>query len=194
MKWKIWYNLPNGKSFNFTSRSGTSSIGLMALKQFHPDRIPDHPIIDGQAHRLNDYTLGTNLPPGCAIMVRDPVERFRSLLGKMNVTVEQAFCWLYWFHNLGNEPSFTDRMLLEYSVGTTWHHFTPVSMFVQPDSKLFKFPNITGMATYLGIEQPVEQINACPVDKPLLTPDQEDMVRSIYISDIALWESLQSSV
>jgi len=190
MKWKIWYNLPNGKSFNFTSRSGTSSIGLMALQQFHPDRMPDHPIIDGQGHRLNDYELGSVLPAGCAIMVRDPVERFRSLLGKMNVTADQAFTWLYWFHDLGEKPISTDRLTLEYTVGTTWHHFTPVSHYVQPDSQLFLFPDIQGMANYLGLIGEVQLINGCG-KKPLLSADQEARVREIYADDIALWESLQ---
>ena len=191
MKWKIWYTLPNGKTFNFTSRSGTSSIGLMALKQFHPDRVPDHPVIDGQGHRLNDYGIGTTLPPGCAVMVRNPLERFCSLLGRLNITAEQAFCWLYWFHDLGEQPASTDRLFLEYAAGTSWHHLTPVSRFTQPDSQLFKFPDLQGMANYLGLTGELEKINVCPVDKPVLTPEQEARVREIYADDIALWESVQ---
>jgi|APCry1669188879_1035177.scaffolds.fasta_scaffold13527_2 hypothetical protein len=189
MLWKIGYSLPNGKSFCFTSRSCTSSIGLMALKQFHPDRVPDHPLIDGQAHRLNDYVLGTSLPEGCAVMVRDPVERFRSNLGKMGVTADNAFAWLWWHYGLGTPPQATDRMVLEYTAGTTWHHFTPVSMFAQADSKLFRFPDVAGMAAYLGLTGDVENINVC-ADKPTLTADDEAKVRSIYAADIALWESL----
>lgn len=190
MKWKIWYTLPNGKTFNFTSRSCTSSIGLMALKQFHPDRIPDHPLIDGAAHRLNDYAIGESLPAGCAVMVRNPVDRFRSLLGRMGVTAEQALCWLYWFHGLGDQPAATDRVDLEYTAGTTWHHFTPVSQFVNADSKLFKYPDVAGMAAYLGITVPEEHINTADT-KPELTAEQEAKVRAIYAADIALWESLQ---
>jgi len=191
MKWKIWYNLPNGKSFNFTSRSGTSSIGLMALKQFHPDRVPDNPIVDGQGHRLNDYAVGPVLPPGCAIMVRDPVDRFRSLLGRLGVTADRAFCWLHYFHDRGPQPQATDRHDLEYVCGTTWHHFTPVSVFAQADSQLFRFPDIAGMANYLGVTGSEERINACPVEKPTLTAEQEARVRELYADDIALWHSLQ---
>jgi hypothetical protein len=190
MKWKIFYKLPNGKSFNFTSRSGTSSLGLMALKQFHPDRVPDHPVIDGAGHRLNDYEVSSTLPAGCAIMVRDPVERFKSLLGKMNVTVDQAFTWLYWFHDLGEKPANTDRLALEYTVGTTWHHFTPVTHYIQPDSQLFLFPDIQGMANYLGLTGEVQLINGCS-EKPSLTSEQETIVKNIYAPDIQLWESLQ---
>jgi len=192
MTWKICYTLPNGKAFNFTSRSCTSSIGLMALKQFHPDRIPDHPLVDGAAHRLNDSVVGEMLPDGCAVMVRHPVDRFRSLLGKLNITAETAFCWLYWFHGVGEKPETTDRLALEYTAGTSWHHLTPVSQFVTANSKLFKFPDIEGMASYLGITEPVEHINVCPADpKPELTAEQEAKVRAIYAADIALWESLQ---
>ena len=164
----------------------------MALKQFHPDRVPEQPVVDGAGHRLHDYIVGTELPAGCAVMVRHPVDRFRSLLGRLNVTAEQAFCWLYWFHGLGNQPATTDRLALEYTPGTTWHHFTPVSQFVTAESKLFKFPDVAGMADYLGITSPVEQVNGCPGDKPELTPEQEAAIREIYAADLALWESLQS--
>jgi len=56
---------------------------------------------------------------------------------------------------------------------------------------LFLFPDIAGMAEYLGIVAPKEQINVCPADKPILTSEQEARVREIYADDIALWESLQ---
>jgi hypothetical protein len=192
MLWKIWYTLPNGKSFNFTSRSCTSSLGLMALKQFHPDRVPDHPIVDGAGHRLLDYTLDTTLPAGCAVMVRHPVDRFRSVVTRMGISVEKALVLLYWFHGLGPKPATTDRHDLEYTHGTTWHHLTPVTQFIQPDSQLFVFPDIAGMAAYLGIVAPEEHINECPAVKPDLTPEQDAAVREIYAADLVLWESLQS--
>lgn len=192
MKWKIWYTLPNGKNFNFTSRSCTSSLGFMALKQFHPDRVPEHPVIDGQGHRLLNYALGETLPAGCAVMVRHPIERFRSVVARMGISVEKALILLYWFHGLGPKPAFTGRHELEYTHGTTWHHLTPVTQFIQLDSQLFVFPDITGMASYLGIVAPEERINACPADKPELTPEQETIVREIYAADLTLWESLQS--
>jgi hypothetical protein len=190
MKWKIWYTLPNGKSFNFTSRSCTSSLGLMALKQFHPDRVPEHPLVDGVAHRLLDYGIGETLPEGCAIMVRNPIDRFKSVVVRTGISVEKALCMLYWFQGLGPEPSSTDRYDLEYANGTTWHHLTPVTQFVQPDSRVFKFPDISGIAEYLGIVAPVEHINACPGEKPELTAEQESRVREVYAADLTLWESL----
>ena len=66
-----------------------------------------------------------------------------------------------------------------------------MSRFTQPDSQLFKFPDLQGMANYLGLTGELEKINVCPVDKPVLTPEQEARVREIYADDIALWESLQ---
>jgi hypothetical protein len=163
----------------------------MALKQFHPDRVPDHPIIDGQGHRLLDYTLGDTLPAGCAVMVRNPVERFSSVVTRMGISVEKAFVLLYWFHGLGPKPASTNRHDLEYTGGTTWHHLTPVTKFVQPDSQLFLFPDIAGMTEYLGIVAPKEQINICPAEKSELTPEQDAVVREIYADDITLWGSLR---
>ena len=193
MRWKIWYSLPNNKNFCFTSRSCTSSIRLMAVKQFYPERIPDHPVIDGQGHRLNDYVVGEDLPDGCAVMVRDPVERFISLLWRMNISPEKAFCWLYWFHGLGDKPEYTDRHDLEYCGGTSWYHLTPVTHLINEKSKLFSFPDVAGMANYLEINTPIEKINfSKTTEKMILTPEQEYKVRTIYNNDISLWESLQN--
>jgi hypothetical protein len=164
----------------------------MALKQFHPDRVPDHPVVDGAGHRLLDYGLGATLPAGCAVMVRNPVDRFCSVVARMGISVEKALMLLYWFQGLGAKPATTDRHDLEYAHGTTWHHLTPVTQYIQPDSQLFVFPDIAGMAAYLGIVAPEEHINACPAVKPELTPEQEAAVREIYAADLVLWESLQS--
>jgi hypothetical protein len=135
--------------------------------------------------------VGENLPDGCAVMVRDPVERFVSLLWRMNISPEKAFCWLYWFHGLGVKPEYTDRHDLEYCGGTSWHHLTPVTHLINEKSKLFLFPDIAGMANYLEINTPIEKINfSKTTEKIILTPEQECKVRTIYNNDIILYDSL----
>lgn len=164
---------------------------MMSLRYFYPERIPDYPIIDGEGHRLNNYMIGEDLPDGCAVMVRNPIERFISLLWRMNISPEKAFCWLYWFHGLGDKPEYTDRHDLEYCAGTSWYHLAPVSHLMNEKSKLFVFPDIMGMANYLGINTPIEKINfSKTAEKIILTPEQEYKVRQIYSDDIVLWKSL----
>lgn len=190
MIWKIYYTLPNNKSFCFVSRSCTSSIGLMCLKQFYPERLTGN-INDGQGHRLLEYKLDDTLPPGCAIMIRNPIERFKSLLGRMNKTPEQVFSWLYWFYGIGDKPKITNRHDIEYTYGTTAYHFIPVSKFIQPDSNLFTFPNILGMTNYLGIYTDIEKINVSLTLKTEMNEKEIECFNKIYSDDIKLWESLQ---
>jgi hypothetical protein len=58
----------------------------------------------------------------------------------------------------------------------------------------FRFSDqIDACAEWLGLENPVPQLNAEPEEnKPTLTPEQEAAVREAYSADVALWESLQS--
>ena len=189
MNWKIYYQLPNGRSYAFVSRSGTSTLGLMCLRKFHPDRLTQE-FVDGKAHRALDYAVAGRLPAGCGVMVRHPVERFQSLLWRVPMSVEQALSLAHWHYGAGPQPANTDRHWLEYTYGVTAYHYAPVSFFAQGDSQLFRFPDLRGMADYLGCDVPLAHINK--TENPVtLTPEQEARVREIYAADIALWESLQ---
>jgi hypothetical protein len=162
----------------------------MAVKHFHPDRLPDFPIIDGQGHRLNDYGIGYKLPPGCAAMIRNPIERFKSLINKLRVTPEQAFCWLYWYYDIGSMPEHTDRKDLEYIHGTTIYHFAPASSLIELDSELFIWPDIKKMTQYLGINQEICHINQSD-SKIDLSNKQIDKINEFYSKDIELYNKLK---
>ena len=103
---KIVYDLPNDKSFAFVSRSGSSSMGLMALKQFYPEKIAEYEsdpnnINTGLSHRLLGGRLVSKLPDGCAVMLRNPIERFGSLLNRTGYDIESALELVFWMYNVG---------------------------------------------------------------------------------------------
>ena len=161
---KLFYSFPNQQSFAFVSRTGTSAILLAAVQHFG--------INDGLPLLCSD-----NLPTQCCVVVRNPIERFRSNLWVMRTSAADAIEKLQYL--AAYEPN--KRSWLQ--------HFRPVSTIVQSDSRLFKFfdPEIW---TALKLP-PYSELVSNSQHHPELTPEQEDKVRKIYADDIALWESLQ---
>ena len=108
--------------------------------------------------------------PVC-VMVRDPVERFRSSCAYMQRTPEEALA------------SMTDEF-----------HFWSLEQMglIRSDITYFRFPDqFTAAIAWLGLEGAVPTVNPVPDEiKPVLTADQEAAVRAAYAADVALWESL----
>jgi hypothetical protein len=192
---KIVYDLPNGKSFAFVSRSGSSSMGLMALKQFFPEKLAQYEsdpnnINTGTSHRMLGGRLVNSIPDGCAVMLRNPIERFGSLLNRTGYDFESAIELVYWIYNTGEMPIRNNR-LIEISSLDAAYHFIPYSFIVNENSNLFQFPNLRNMANYLGIDEniPCEQINQ--ISKSIsFSSDQINKIQKAYAKDIQLWESL----
>jgi len=195
MNWKVWYNLPNNKSFAFISRSGTSSLGLMSLKTFHPERLKSAPenVHCGIAHRLNDYEMGKVLPDGCLLMVRNPIERFVSLLDRFNVSFDRAISLMYWFYDLGNKPQKTNRSEIEHYASIEIYHFAPLIYFLK-DTKsvnLIPFPDFQKAAYYLDLNYNLEYINISE-KKIKLSLDQINQLKAIYVKDFQIWNNIKN--
>jgi len=194
---KIVYDLPNGKSFAFVSRSGSSSMGLMALKQFFPEKLAQYEsdpnnINTGTSHRMLGGRLVNSIPDGCAVMLRNPIERFGSLLNRTGYDFESAIELVYWIYNTGEMPIRNNRLIERSSLDAAYH-FIPYSFIVNENSNLFQFPNLRNMANYLGVDEniPCEQINR--ISKSIsFSSDQINKIQKAYAKDIQLWESLQN--
>jgi hypothetical protein len=153
---------PNGNAILLTPRSGSHSLAITAMQTFWPDVA-----ISGNGHPawrfgFQENWNGTN--QNVAIVVRNPVERFRSLCAhRLNMTVDEHLA------NLCYGP-------------------LPQGNFV----RYFRFEDqLNDAAEWLGLPTPLPQEDATSEsDKPPLTPEQEARVREIYAADIALWESL----
>jgi hypothetical protein len=197
MNWKIWYNLPNKKSFAFIGRSGTSSLGLMSLKTFYPDRLKFAPenIHCGMAHRLNDHEMGKKLPDGCLVMVRNPIERFISLLNRFNVSVDRAINLMYWFYDLGNKPKKTDRSEIEHYASIEIYHFAPLVYFLKNAKlvNLIPFPDFQKAAEYLDLNYNHEHINISE-KKIELTSEQKNIIKIIYNEDFKIWKNIKEII
>ena len=164
--------LPNQKRFALVPRSGSYSIIWQAIPE--DARTPG-----GEWHPINatTQTIGSPLQEdepgeGLCCLVRDPVERFRSACARRKTTVEEGL------------------QLLQSDV-----HFWPLADMglLEDDVTHFRFPDqLDVCAEWLGLPTPVPQLNAeNEADKPTLTAEQEQAVRTAYAADIALWESLQ---
>jgi hypothetical protein len=158
---KTYYRLPTGSSFAFVARTGTTAILCAVIEAF-----PDY---------KEDWCCESVLPPDCLVVIREPVQRFRSLLWAMNTTASEAI------EHLTNSP--------HYRCGRGYlSHFRPVSTLLQPDSRLLRFGDIA-IWNALGLTPHTEVVNATP-EFPVLSDDQEKSVRQIYAEDIVLWESV----
>jgi hypothetical protein len=164
--------LPNGKKFALVARSGSYSIIWQALPENLRNPVGDrwHPI-NATTHTIGSPLNSDDISDLCCL-VRDPVERFRSACARQQKTVEEG---------------------LE-SISFDVHFWTLESMGLLAEGVLhFRFPEqIDTCAQWLGLEAPVPQLNEEVEElKPVLTPEQEAAIRTLYATDIALWESLQ---
>ena len=156
---------PSGRCVVLAPRSGSHSLAAAALAAWHPEQHAAYLASDGTWHPAallpEENWDGTQ---NAAIVVRNPVERFRSMCAHR-----------------------TDRSIAEHLERQCYGPL-PTGAFVRH----FKFDDgLDAVAEYLGLPIPLPQIDATDeADKPTLTPEQEARVRELYAEDIALWESL----
>jgi len=154
----------NGNAILLTPRTGSHSLVMAAISQWWPETV----LVDSTQHpscwipHQENYERGTKENVG--VIVRNPVERFRSMIAHKNLNV--------------------DEQLARPMYGPL-----PASPFV----RYFRFEDggLNAAAEWLGLQTPLPQEDATSeANKPALTPEQEARVREIYADDIALWESL----
>lgn len=161
------------KALALVARSGSYSLMNLisdhtnpTLKEFVDTK---HPIyrLSSQAA---DMRISKHRP--LAVMVRNPIERFRSACARQQLTIEQGL------QAMGSDV-----------------HFWPLKDMglIADDITYFRFPDqINDCARWLGLSTPVPRQNDEPEEKkPVLALEQESAVRLAYAEDIALWESLQ---
>jgi hypothetical protein len=158
--------VPNGRALLLIPRSGSHSIAIAALKTFWPDKYEACAASDGYSHPAVYFPQYESFcgQDDLGIVVRDPVERFRSLCA--------------------HRPEMTvDEHLKNPCYGPL-----PQGSF----TRHFRFEDgLDAVAEYLGLPVPMPQIDATrESDKPTLTSEQLQIVRQLFFVDIALWESL----
>ena len=150
---------PNGNSIILIPRSGSHSIATAMLQSFYPDIE-----ITQSYHPAKLYPL-SNPNNSICVIVRNPIERFRSMVAQTNSTVEEQL----------ENPRY----------GCEFCHITNYTTTFLFETQLQQ------CADWLGITVPLPHLDST-INKPILTPQQEDKVREIYAADLKLWQSLQS--
>jgi len=158
----------NSRSMLMVPRTGSHSLVGTWLLQREPENytawqsnLPHHP----GGYLANQVVSFPGERSGLAVIVRNPVERFRSMCARHTFkTVE-------------------DHLVVP--------QYGPIQ--AEGCSTFFRFEDqLETAAEWLGLSLPILHLDAAGEEnKPTLTPDQEARVREIYAADIALWESLQ---
>jgi len=156
---KLFYELPSGKCLAFVARTGSTVVLLAAIQKFSRDLHP---------------TAANELPAGCVVVTREPLQRFCSLLWRMNTNADEALRRM-------KHPVYGERR-------DWFQHFRPFSSVAQPDSVLLRFED-DAVWKELDLPRWPERVGATE-EMPMLTAAQEAAVRLAYADDIALWESL----
>lgn len=122
--------------------------------------------------KLQGYLDIVNEPDGEVILVvRNPVERFRSACAETGKEVDDA--------------------LTEITNGEHDLHLWPTSRLLVDGCKLYRFESdLDDAAAELGLSLPLPNIDGGNPPKPDLTPEQLARVQAIYADDIALYESI----
>ena len=156
----------NGRFLLLAERSGSHSLSAAALKQWHHEAFAAW-IESGSNEHPAKYLPNLVWPYACespAIVVRNPVERFRSMcVRKAPRTLEEQLA----SPSYGPLPS------------GNW-------------ARCFRFEDqLQECCEWLGITMLLQHLDASEeADKPTLSAEQEARVREIYADDIALWESV----
>ena len=177
MRGVIWDN--GYKGLALITRSGSHCLFKLILDTHYP--LPEmseivetsdrwHPIRSIPTQYIID-TAQRTIPEQLtfAVIVRDPIERFRSACARMQKTPTEVIA-----ENLDDVHVWT----LE-SMGLINH----------PQAKYFLFSELEKCARFLGLPTPLQQVNAEPV-KPDLSQEEVQFLEQHYAKDIELYNSL----
>jgi hypothetical protein len=133
------------------------------IDRWHPVRnIPTQYIIDIAQKPIPEQLT-------FAVIVRDPIERFRSACARMQKTPAEVIA-----ENLHDVHTWSIE-----SMGLINH----------PQAKYFLFTNLEQCARFLGLPTPLEQVNEEPV-KHDLSQEELQFLEQYYANDILLFKSL----
>lgn len=162
----------SNRGLALVARAGSHSLFSAILASFHGDIKPpenEHPF--RVTPNLTDMALTGTLGRSIAVMVRDPVERFRSACARQSKSADEGL------------------LLQDKDV----HFWSLESMgLLGNDFVHFKFPqNLQECASWLGISNEILQLNSeTESKKPILSSEENQKVCEAYAADIQLWRSL----
>ena len=192
----MYYFITPNYSVAFIPKSGCSTISRAVIKAFQPE---EDALITSAA-----YPVGKNadnsmwqgfvkrekypLKPILA-MIRHPIERFRSAMAQFHTADVNAV-----IDSLINGSKFVSNTARAKEINANTNtHFKPQILWVDANTKLYKFPeHLNEAAVEIGFILPLPQINTANFAKPTLDEQQTAILESYYAEDIVLFNSITS--
>lgn len=199
------YFIAGGKLFCFNAKCCTSSFARAIIKEHHPDvwynlnhkiHFPFGKTVD-EVEQLHQYVpMRVNPDRPAALLMREPVSRFRSAAGFLLVSQSVDEVLDIMINETGkavlndNKVAFGAGRPIAADV-----HMLKQSRFLHDDHvedvKIFKMPDqIDECAKWLGLPTPMVHNNETSGPKPDLTNEQIEKIKHYYRKDVELWESL----
>lgn len=181
---KLYYKLPNGKSFAHVSRSGTSTLSAHVLKKFFPEKHEQwiHDDCHAPQWYLDEF-WANRLPTGCLVMARNPVERMQSLIARNGYDESLTAFALGVAERFAVESRPQTRNL---SI-VTLHHLMPLDFIAENDSYFIKFPKLDEACDYLGLDyDPSIHVNK----QRGIVKDLPEFITNKLKDSIGIWEAL----
>lgn len=186
---KMYYKLPNGKSFAHVSRSCTSTLCAHALKNFWPEKYQEFKNQEGYKHspqRFMEETWANRLAPHCLVMVRNPIDRLNSLISRNNYPEEIIEAVLLSTHRYVT----IKREIAKQIDIVKFHHIAPVCWIADNDSQFCLFPDVKKACEILEMEyDPSIYENKLLNNK---VESNKELWSTCLMDSIGLWESLEN--
>lgn len=196
------YFIAGDKLLAFNAKCATSSFCNAIIKAHHPvilDKLVNHTHFPygktmDDMEQLHKY-LPTRVNPDrpTALIVREPVDRFRSAIGFLRLS-QKVDDVLRVMVEETNDPIVNDQGQLFASNRPVAAdiHLMRQSRFLNDDADLtiFTIQDSEKCADWLGLATPLVRYNETSGPKPDLTDEQVDKIKQYYRRDIELWESI----
>lgn len=171
----MWHNGTIGLAF--TPRSGTQILFKKIVHKYEPESTSDFIISYNEwkpasiLESIKDLNYLDISDLDFAVVVRDPVERFRSSCVTLNYSVEQAL------NDLENV-----HLISLKNMGFLDSH----------KAKYFAYSNegLANCSSYLGLDNSPEITIEDENKKPVLTQEQIDLIKSLYSYDYEVFRNL----
>lgn len=184
---KMYYNLPNGKSFAHVSRSCTSTLAAHALRNFWPEKYAEFLTNNNSPQVLLNETWANRLAPHCLVMVRNPIDRLNSLISR-NAYSEQIIETVL---SACDRCMITTREISKTIDIVKFHHIAPVCWIADNDSRFCLFPDVERACHLLDMKY-YPDIHENALKTECANHITERWI--LYLNDsIGLWEALSNS-
>jgi hypothetical protein len=173
----IYFKASDTVGIAFNRKVGSSAIALALFNRLPENEKPTIAFAqDGkEENRAGWQAVAPKIkdPATVLLLVRDPIERFRSACAQIRRTD-------------------VDYILTAMEGGDLVNpHFLPQSQLMINTTKLYRFPDdLEALATEAGLSWPLPTINESEGTKPILTEEQTTRLHAVYADDIALYESI----